>query len=219
MKQILFITFIFLTVNLTYSQLDNKNCECVKNTFTEEKVDTVFHFTNGKNIVLCGFRNDETDKINYSEFVLYVCGDKEIVNFWGAVQTCNVQVKNDTLYVEELVNLPNGKNFKFEENIWWINKYYFSGGELKMTSSINNQIKKYDNNEINIVLKEFESTKKGLDDNIMVLANKLLICSISENRIAKQYFNDLETKFGTLDGAYKEEYYDLRAMLENWYKK
>ena len=53
----------------------------------------------------------------------------------------------------------------------------------------------------------------------MVLANKLLICSISENRIAKQYFNDLETKFGTLDGAYKEEYYDLRAMLENWYKK
>ena len=219
MKRILLITFTFLTLNLTHSQLNNKSCECVKNTYTNEKVDTVFHFTNGKNIVLCGFRNDENDIINYSEFALYMCGDKEIINFWDAIQTCNIELNNDTLYVEELVKLPNGKNFKFEDNIWQINKYYFSEGDLKMTSSINKKIKKYDNNEINIVIKEFESTKKGLDDNIMVLANKLLICSISENRIAKQYLNDLETKFGTLDGAYKEEYYDLKAMLENWNKK
>ena len=218
MKQILFIIFTILTLNLTYSQSDYKNCDCIKNTFTEEKADTSFHFSNGKIIVLCGYRNDETENINYSEFVLYVCGEKEIINFWGAVETCNVKVKNDTLYVEELINLPNGKNFKFEESVWWTDKYYFEGDNLQKKSSINKEIKKYDNDEINIVLKEFESRKKGLDDNIMELGYKLFICSISGNHIAQQYFKDFETKFGTLDGYYKESYNDLTAMLEIWNK-
>jgi len=216
MKRILLITFTFLTLNLTHSQLNNKSCECVKNTYTNEKVDTVFHFTNGKNIVLCGFRNDENNIINYSEFVLYVCKDKEIINFWDAMQTCNIELNNDTLYVEELVKLPNGKNFKFEDNIWRINKYYFSGDELKIKSILNEEIKKYDDIEIKTVLKEFEYKQKGLDDSIIILANKLFICSLSGNKIAKQYFIDLETKFGILDGGFKEEYYELKSMLENW---
>jgi hypothetical protein len=214
MNNILFITFTFLTLNLTYSQLNNENCECVKNTYTEEKVDTVFNFTNGKNIV----RNNESGLINYSEFVLYVCGEQEIIDFWVAQQTCNVNMKNDTLYVEELINLPNGKNFKLEKNVWGIEKYYFESDKLDKIYRINKDIKKYNNNEIDIVLKEFESKTKGLDDDMMELANKLFICAISGSKIAMQYFIDFETKFGILDGAFREEYSDLKAMLDGWNK-
>lgn len=84
---------------------------------------------------------------------------------------------------------------------------------------VNRQIRKYTEDEIQTVLKTYETAKSGLDDNKMVIANKLFIATISGDKKARQYFKEFNNKFGILDGAFKEEYSDLTAMLELWDRK
>ena len=52
----------------------------------------------------------------------------------------------------------------------------------------------------------------------MVLCNKLFVAAISNSEKAKKYFMDFEIKFGALDGAFAEEYKDLKAKLALWNK-
>jgi hypothetical protein len=68
-------------------------------------------------------------------------------------------------------------------------------------------------------LKTYETAKPGLDDSKMEIANKLFIATISGDKKARQYFKEFKSKFGTLDGAFSEEYSDLTAMLELWDRK
>jgi hypothetical protein len=123
------------------------------------------------------------------------------------------------LYVDELHNLPNGKNFKYQETVWTTEKIYFSGQKVVRKLVVNRQIRKYTDDEIQMVLKTYETAKSRLDDNKMVIANKLFVATISGNKKARQYFKEFKNKFGTLDGAYSEEYSDLTAMLELWDRK
>ena len=50
----------------------------------------------------------------------------------------------------------------------------------------------------------------------MAIVNKLFIATISGDKKARQYFKEFKNKFGTLDGAFSEEYNDLTTMLELW---
>ena len=84
---------------------------------------------------------------------------------------------------------------------------------------VNNKIPKYNQSEIKEVLKAYDREKPGLDDSKMEIANKLFIATISGNKKARLCFKAFKTKFGTLDGAFAEEYSDLKSMLELWDKK
>src|SRR5687768_780175 len=75
-------------------------CECPVNIFSGTTTDTVFRLNNGKLIALCGYRNEETNPVNWSEFALAECGADSIIGFWGAPNTAEVKVKGDTLLVE-----------------------------------------------------------------------------------------------------------------------
>ena len=194
-------------------------CDCPKTQFAGTKADTTFHLSSGKTIVLCGYKNPDSKPTTFSEFILSVCGEDTIIDFWGAVLTCRLKVNKDTLFVDELQNLPTGKNFKYQETVWTTEKIYFSEQKVVRKLVVNRQIRKYTQDEIQTVLKTFETSKSGLDDNKMVIANKLFIATISGDKKAKQYFKEFNNKFGILDGAFKEEYSDLIAMLELWDKK
>lgn len=50
----------------------------------------------------------------------------------------------------------------------------------------------------------------------MEIANQLFFATISGDKTARKYFNNFENKFGTLDGAFAEEYNDLKGMLKQW---
>jgi hypothetical protein len=52
----------------------------------------------------------------------------------------------------------------------------------------------------------------------MQLVNRLFIATISKDNTARKYFYEFEKKF-ELDGAFSEEYNDLKAMLEVWDKQ
>jgi hypothetical protein len=205
----------------TFSKIkiyNDNNCSCAKNDFTETKSDTIYKLSNGKSIALCGFRNVENNPVDFSEFVLSVCGENKIIDFWDATQSCNLRVNKDTLIVEELINLPTQKDRKYEINIWGIDKIYFENNIVFKKRFINQKVKKYSEKQIAITLKEYENANEILDDEKIEIVNRLFIASISENKIARKYFNEFNTKY-KLDGAFAEEYSDLKAMLEIWDKQ
>lgn len=220
MKRICLTLTMAFVISLTgYGQTKKVSCDCPKSQYAGTKADTTFHLSNGKTIVLCGYRNPESSPTDFSEFILSVCGQDTIIDFWGAVLTCRLKVSKDTLLVQQIVNLPTGKNFKYQPNVWTTEKIYFRGQKVLRKKFVNRQIPKYNQDEISLVLMTFEKAKTGLDDTKMVLANKLFIATISGNSTAREYFKEFETKFGILDGAYSEEYRDLTKMLELWDKK
>lgn len=213
------IILTFLTLASVYGQTNGTSCDCPKTQFAGTKADTTFHLSNGKTIVLCGYKNPDSKRTTYSEFILSVCGQDTIIDFWGAELSCQLRVSKDTLLVDQLYNLPTGKDFKFQESTWTTEKIYFSGEKIVRKLEVNRQIRKYNQNEIQAVLKTFETAKSGLDDSKMEIANQLFIATISGDKKARQYFKEFNSKFGILDGAYKEEYSELTAMLELWDRK
>jgi len=52
----------------------------------------------------------------------------------------------------------------------------------------------------------------------MQLVNRLFIATISKNNKARDYFYKFENRYKP-DGAFSEEYSDLKTMLEVWDKQ
>lgn len=204
--------------NFTISKKTNSDCKCAENDFSGTKTDTVYQLSNGKRIALCGYRNIENKPVDFSEFVLSVCGEKKIIDFWDATEKCNLRINKDTLIVEELINLPTQKDRNYETNIWGIDKIYFENNKVIKKYFINKNIKKYSEKEIGKTLIEYEKANEKLDEEKMQIINRLFIATISENKKARVYFYKFENKY-KLDGAFSEEYKNLKAMLEVWDKK
>ena len=185
---------------------------------TGTEPDTSFRFSNGKTIVLCGYLDTETEPVIFSEFVLAVCGQDTIIDFWGAVFTGNIKFKKDTLLIQELKYLPIERDFAYKETVWTIEKMYFAKQKLVRKLLVNRQIPKYSNEKILLVLKEYEAAKPGPDESKTELVYKLFMAAISGSKTAVKYFKEFETKFG-VDGHLGEEYMELTAMLEMWDRK
>lgn len=215
-KMVLLVTlFAFTTV---FGQNKKEVCDCPKTQYAGTKADTTFRLSNGKKIALCGTRNPASKPATYSEFVLAVCGQDSIIDFWNASLTCRLKVNKDTLLVNRLQNLPIGEGFKSKETVWSTDKIYFSGQKVVRKLVANRQIRKYTKATIQTVLKAYETAKPGIDDSKMAMANKLFVAAISGDKKAGEYFKQFKTRFGTLDGAFAEEYNDLTSMLALWDK-
>jgi hypothetical protein len=147
---------------------------------------------------------------------LQVCGQDSIVDFWDATQTCRLSVSHDTLNIVEVKNLPTNTNRSFKLTDWSVEKIYFNNGQLKRNFEINRAIGKYSEQEIQETLEEFENARTELDDDKIEIANRLFIAAISGDKMARKYFKKFETKFGQPDGAFAEEYKDLKTMLDLW---
>lgn len=209
------LPFVFF-LSTTYGQSKVAPCDCPETPYTGTKADTAFHLSNGRTIVLCGYKDPDLKPTAFSEFVLSVCGQDTILGFWGAVLTCRLKVDKDTLLIEELQNFPIGKNFKNQEAVWKTEKFYFDNQKVCRKIVINRQIRKYTKAEIKSILSAYETAKFGIDDSKLILANQLFIATISGNKQARQYFKDFEKKFGALSGELAETYHGLAAMLVLW---
>lgn len=193
--------------------IKNIKCQCPANELAATRADTVFTLGNGKSIVLCGFRNTGSTPVDFSEFVLAECGNDSIIRAWDGTTTARIRTVMDTLMVEEIWNLPTGKDFSFRPTIYWINYIFYKGERLEIIPSQNYDLPKYSSRQIKQVLKEYEESTGKLNDTAMELANKLFIAAISGSEKAMRYFYDFDDKFTGLDGAFAEEYKDLAAVL------
>lgn len=206
----------FLYGSCLFGQKSQSSCLCPQTNLTDSIVQESYHFSNGKTIVLCGYQNTDDKQVSYSEFVLSVCASDTIIDFWGAVLTCRLSMLNDTLIIEELHLLPTGKKFTFEETVWTIEKVFFQGEKLIRKREVNQQIEHYSKREIETVLTQYQSLPSELIDQKMNYAYQLFMATISGNQTARDYFTDFPNKCDILDGAYKEEYNELKSMLELW---
>ncbi len=214
-----YITIILAFLTFIYGQTKKVSCDCPKTKYAGTKADTTFHLSNGKTIVLCGYKNPDSKPTRFSEFILSVCGQDTIIDFWGAMLICQLKVNKDTLLVDDLRNLPTGINFEYKETVWTTEKIYFSRQKLIRKLVVNRQIRKYSPDEIQTVLKTYEKSSHKLDDSNLNITNKVFIATISGDKKARQYFRQFKSKCGVLEGAVAEEYIKLTTMLELWDRK
>lgn len=214
--QMRFVLILALGLSInSWGQTQDKGCECPSNQYTDSKPETTFHFTNGKAIVLCGFAETKDSEKLYSEFVLAVCGQNNVIDFWDALTVCRITTNKDTLKIEELKNLPTGDDLNFILTVWRIEKIYFKNGQVERSFALNRKIRKYNQREIKTVLTEYERLGKKLTYDNMDLIYKLFMATISGDKTAGKYLTD-KTRFETLDGAFQEDYEELIAMLKSW---
>lgn len=226
MKKLFGILFLSL---LSFSYAQSQTCNCPPNEFgypKAKKADTVFYLANGESIALCGSKDTlPTKRVFFREFILSVCGQKNIIKFWDAVLTCQVKVKKDTLVVETLDSLPTGKNMRYMWTVWAIERIYFKNGKAVKDFNVNRQILKYNEQEIQAALKEYQAAIKvpapaGNPDNVnnvnMEIADKLFISAISGSTRAREYLKTFRSHFGGLSGEYLEWWVDDMRKLKLW---
>ena len=227
MKFSLTIVFVLAFSFCSLGQVIRKSCNCPKdfhiqtsdNTY-QTIPDTTFHFANGKSVILCGYKDTETIKgqMLFSEFILAVCGQDTIIDFWGAVQTCKLRVNKDTLFIEDIKYLPIGKNLIYRETVWTIEKIYFAKGMIVRKLSPNLNIRKYTAQEIQNVIKEYETISKDSLEKAEILFDKLFMATISGDKRARTSFMSFKSKFPYLGEHFNEEFDATNEMLSLWDK-
>ncbi|NDI97507.1 hypothetical protein GWA97_00265 [Flavobacterium sp. LaA7.5] len=196
----------------------NEKCNCPKDnmsgTSEGDKPIKTYNFSNGRVILMCGGYTE--DEIIYSEFILLDCYKRTKIDFWDATFNGTISFKNDTLVIKEIKNLPTGSKRSFVSTVWSIEKLYFSEAELKRDFTPNRNIKTYSKAEITKTLNEFKNISTNNSEANEELMYRLFMCAISGNETAKKNFNEFPEKLDVLDGAFLEEYKELKAMLRIW---
>ncbi|RYE23853.1 MAG: hypothetical protein EOP51_09265 [Sphingobacteriales bacterium] len=208
------LSFLLIATSASAQQKAKATCACPANEFgvTQDQWQSSYRFSNGKELSIFGDKNN-----NYlSEFILVDCLAGKTIEFWGAVETCTVKKMGDTLLITELTFLPNGVNNKYEPTDWLMHYYYYSNNTLQRSVAINRNIKRYTPQEIKTILEDFDSRSGKYTVDVEPLMDKLWLATISGDKTARNYFENFEKKFDWLDGAYSEQYHDLKAKLELW---
>ena len=211
---ILFTLFVF-------SSLVGQNCNCPTNNISgADKPSKVFKFSNGKTLGLCGGSETKNKEKVYSEFIIFKCGlDTSILEFDGT-QSCTVEQNKDTLIIQEFYNIANNKNLTLKWTKFYVTKLYWKSKKLIRESYYKKDLTKYTSVEIENVLKEFKASNKRFSgDKILLLGHRLFWAYVSDSKLAGQYLEKLEDKFGGFDGAIAEEYEDLIATYQHYKTK
>ena len=205
---------VFITILLTINDLLAQECKCEKNDYTNDlKPYSLYDLSNGNNIALCGYANEDD---TFSEFVLTDCNSKTNFNFWGAMKRCSVEQEIDTLIVKEFAFLPIDKD-EYQIVVWHVYKYWFNDDkQIQQKTYLNPNFPKYNQKQIDDIIKRYQNSNNKLNDNCIILANKLFISAISGSQEARKYFLEFPIKYKGLDGAFLEDYKELDAMLGIW---
>lgn len=219
-KNIVIAWILLLSTFFSYSQI-SKKCECIETNFETGKESEIFEFSKGKKIMLCGSINTENGTTNYFEFVLFVCGKKNIIDFWDAASVCEVTKVQDTLYVNQMVDLPIGKRFSMEQVAWRVDKLFFVDDQLSIKKTINKDIYTYDEKQIESIIKDFQSTKPvsvSSDSKKIELAARLFMGAISGDETCRNYLKSFKKDYKISGTTIEAQYNELIARLETWEK-
>jgi hypothetical protein len=215
-----------LIIALLPGASSGQTCNCPTNEMSgpSHHADTTFVLESGQKIALCGgdmnFEKRHGKQV-FSEFVLVTCPGDSILDEWGAVDNCWIEVRKDTLIVETLEYLPIGKHFHYKQFPYKIEKIHYEHGIPVLKTTVNHKIRKYSTAEIQIVLHQYERDSKDFTNNHPAfhfmeheenLADRLFVAAISGSATARKYLVEFNDKFKP-DGGIAERYDDLIAML------
>lgn len=185
-------------------------CNCKNSTQT-------FDFRNGSKIALCGEKDEEN---SYSEFTILDCINDSIIEDWtnDATVSSKINFKNDTLTIEELYGIPNGKNKEVQWLPFYTTKYYYIQNILTKSSYYKKSLKKYSQKEIIEVLTDFRRTNdKGENmDAFLKSVNQMFWAYYSGSKEAEKELEKLRSKYQTYDGGVSEEFDKYIGTYEHY---
>ncbi|GHA74551.1 hypothetical protein [Pontibacter akesuensis] len=195
-------------------------CEkCPASNYAGPEPDTVFTFSNGKKLLICGYSEILDNRKAYSEFILSECGNDSIVDFWGAVEAYEVEYASDTLQLQKIELLAVGDNRTLVKEKWLTEYFYYKEDILQREKKLNSKIG-YSQSQIEQTLQEYEHTQwktqngssEAYTEEKMELANRLMIAAASGSGKAESYFKKFDSDFQP-DGAYAEWYQQMADLL------
>jgi hypothetical protein len=216
--KILICILLFSFVTTFAIGQENNNCGWISENGTIETPIKIFQLTRSKSIAISGIAEKKGHQILYSAFVLYQCGKRTAINEWDGTQTCTIKQNKDSLIVEELYGIPNGKNLSVKWLPFYVSKYYFRNNIVTGTSFYRNDLRKYTGEEIDRVLRNFEQIKDAASnfDDYLLAVNRLFWAFVSGSKKADTYLTQLKKKYGTFDGAVGEEFDALITTYWNY---
>lgn len=212
---------VMMAMTSARAQMVKALCNCPQHTMAGivkgSRANACFNFPNHRQIIVCGYHDTSNHATLYSEFILTICGNDSVIDFWDATQICRLTQVKDTLFVIETRYLPAGHGGAYERVNWRIEKIWFAKDRLMRKAGINRVYRKYNQAQINAALTGFESAQE--EGNSMDLANRLFMAAVSGSTRAREYLKLMTTQAGASDGAFLEEYKELDAMLDLWNQK
>jgi hypothetical protein len=213
---------MFIITLLVSANLKGQNCGCYFKSYDSStfKPIKLFFFKNNKTLALYGDQNLGQRDTSYSGIAICYCNKNRIVYDMVDFGMINFKLKKigDSLFVEELVGIPNGKNYKHIWQPFYVTKFFFDEDSLVEKVYFKKSIKKYTQTQIADILDQYKRLKEGDYDHIIVIANRLFWAYISGSREAEIAFQSFSKKFGPFDGAFAEEWNDLYGTYDLWKK-
>ncbi|MEZ4800890.1 MAG: hypothetical protein R2809_14160 [Flavobacteriales bacterium] len=222
MKKLSVVLFTVLSCTL-FAQTDDCKCFDGIGSASGDAPVLTFEFSNGQSIEVCGFVEEiyDANKILVSEFNVFNCKTGDILVEYGAVQTCLVQKGENELNITEMLYLPTGENWHWEEV-----KVGLQSITLKSDSLVvSEQISVYDpaklsSTNVELFIQELRKLKgSGNLENPEEIIGRLEVLALSDYDEAFLILMDFENYFSYLtDGAIREQWTDAIATVE-WLKK
>lgn len=216
---ILLISVFLVACNMNTTQETNCNCFDGIGATKDDIPAVTFTFSNGKTLVVCGFTDEARDEKMISEFNVFDCETKQSLVEYGALKSCKIVEKNDTLQIDEYKWLPVNKELEFKFVKIGEQIIYLQDDKV-LVSERKPAVEKIEINQDDAALFiQSLANTKGEDDfwekNILFLETLAII----GNQEAQEALANLEVLTGkAFDGSLSETAHQAKATLE-WIKK
>lgn len=215
MTRMSFVVGIFIPL-LTCSLLSRAgeiSCDCPPGERSASpKPDTVFLFSNGRQIALCGYHNKDERGTALPAFALSVCSAGKTLGWWKAEGRYSIAMHEDTLYVDELIRLPAGDNMSELETVWATDRIWMEKSQVIRQFAVRRDLPVYTQPQITEVLASFETSDDRSPRFTIELAKRLFVAMLSGDKKAGEYFAVIRNRLEA-DAVLLNEYEDLSAKL------
>lgn len=202
--------------------LKGQTCNCLFNQYDSSSFKPVklFSFKNNNILGLYGDQNIEGRDTSYNGIAICYCNKSRIVYDMVDFGMINFKVNQikDSLFVEEIIGIPNGKNYQFIWQPFYVTKLFFIKDSLVERVYFKKGLKRYTQLQIADVLNQYKTSKRENCDHTIEIATRLFWAYISGSKEAEKYLKSFFQKFGPFDGACSEDWGDLNGIYHQWKK-
>jgi hypothetical protein len=210
----IFVCFITI-VSSFLGKAQECTCPVGINNDNDGKPSRIFHFSNGKELGICGYTAPELDT-SYNQFTLFECGTGKAIEVWDVNKTCQAQMVKDELFLKEMYGLPIGQNFSTIWRPFLIHKFSYKNEAVHEDEYYRKDLGKYSKDQLNQIFAEYKKLPEGGKENMMHVANMLFYASFCGNKEAEADLNSMPAKFGPFDGVIGEEWKGIYGNYEKW---
>ncbi|TKG97320.1 hypothetical protein EYV94_02500 [Puteibacter caeruleilacunae] len=220
MKRIIITLALISIIGLTFAQ--DKKCKCFDGIGSSagDQPSLTIKFKNGINLAVCGYEIEmrSDTEVVISEFNVFNCKTGKSVVEYGAVKTCNVQVKKGELVITEMKRLPCGKDWTWKLTPVSLVMIYEQGEKVEVSDMVcayeNVDI---DESAINELFDEVKALKeKGSHKDMERILGRLEVLALNNNQKAKRMIKNIGRYIDfSLDGSVQEQWNAaIKTMIE-----